>query len=369
MHLWPVRRRYGFDEMVDGLDYKHWLVRQLKVDTFHSIDEQPSRGPIFSAGVDSSSFVGRPWPYEEDLHQTNWTLHEAHRFLRRRDPTCPFFLVVSLLAPHPPMLPPAFYFDRYLRMDLGDRPVGHWAQPASDRRLFDHGRVHLGGEILKAALAGYYGLVNHIDDQLNRLLADPALDHDDTIVVMTSDHGEMLGDHRLWGKRQPYEGSARIPLVFRLPGSYGGERGRKDQSLTCLEDVMPTLLELVGIEIPEGVDGDSLAAQLRNDAGASARSELHIECAPHFHALVRENYKFIWSVENGDEQLFDLVADPEEREDLSDQPAFASDLDGLRRRLIAVLADRPEGFVRAGRLQPGTPYGPLIPGRLGEFDD
>ena len=143
----------------------------------------------------------RPWHLDERLHRTNWTGGRALRFLRRRDPTCPFFLTVSFTASHPPLQPPAFYLDRYLRTGVPDPVMGDWCEPLEPGATeggdpISPRRVRLIGEDLLSARAAYYGLINHIDDQLRRII-NPVigLTSRDTVIMLTSDHGEMLGDH------------------------------------------------------------------------------------------------------------------------------------------------------------------------------
>ena len=112
---------------------------------------------------------------------------------------------------------------------------GSWAVPPVNDGIGDDvsdQRVKLTGEILRSCHAGYYGLINHVDDQIRRLL-NPVngidrMTNRNTVVIFTSDHGEMLGDHYLWRKSLPYEGSARIPLLIRGPDRFGP--GRPDGS-------------------------------------------------------------------------------------------------------------------------------------------
>ena len=113
--------------------------------------------------------------------------------------------------------------------------------------------VNLVGEALLCARAGYYGLLNHLDDQIRRLVNPitgvERITGNNTVVALTSDHGEMLGDHYLWRKTVPYEPSARIPLLLRAPRRFGIEPGTVVQEPVGLEDVMPTLLDLADIPI------------------------------------------------------------------------------------------------------------------------
>ena len=148
MHQHPCRKRYGYDEMIIHQwesDYTDWLMQRA-----------PEAGGLFGSGIMHCDWTAHPWPLDEHLHQTNWTTDLALDFLRRRDPSCPFFLTVSYLAPHPPFLPPEFYFDRYVNMDLPEPLVGDRAVPPGNGGL-GHGaapqRVDLRGEALRSARA------------------------------------------------------------------------------------------------------------------------------------------------------------------------------------------------------------------------
>src|SRR5690606_22154511 len=141
-----------------------------------------------------------------------------------------------------------------------------------------HMHVDLQGEALRACQAGYFGLINHVDDQLRRLLnpVDSLIDRENTVVLFTSDHGEMLGDHHFFRKSLPYEGSARVPLLICAPGRFGLGEGQVLDQPVALEDIMPTLLDFAGIPAPASVDGSSLLPLLRGER-PPWRDCLHIE--------------------------------------------------------------------------------------------
>jgi arylsulfatase len=358
MHLSPPRKRYGYEQVIHTShsdpdnDYNQFLRR-------HGID--PHDG-AYGTGVMHNDFTARPWHLEERLHPTHWTVTEALKWLDRRDPTAPFFLTVSFLAPHPPLNPPAAYFERYLRMDLPEPVIGDWATPPENDGLgldVSSPKVHLRDEMLRSAMAGYFGLINHIDDQMRRLLNGVTgvdrLTGGNTIIVFTSDHGEMLGDHYGWRKSVPYEGSANIPLLIRPARGSGFGSGVVRDEPVCLEDIMPTLLDMAGLPIPDSVDGRSLV-QLMHNQDVPWREHLHIEHAPQHHTLTDGRQKFIWWVADGREQFFDLTADPRECRDLIADPAVEPCIERWRAALIEELAGRPEGFSDGQRLIPGVRY-------------
>ncbi len=361
MHQTPPDKRYGFEHMV----FKDHRVRSDDYDTFLARREPEGGGGYYGTGVMHNDWTARPWHLDETLHTTNWTVHESLRFLDRRDTTCPFFLVSSFLAPHPPLVPPAFYFDRYLRQDLPAPAMGDWASaPTNDGIGSDASsdRVHLQGEMLRSAQAGYYGLINHVDDQIRRLLNPvdgiQSRTGRNTVVIFFSDHGEMLGDHYRWRKSLPYEGSAHVPYMIQAPERFGIRSGFVDETPVCIEDLMPTILEMADAECPDGVDGQSLLPLMRGDAELD-RPYLHLETAPTYQCLTDGKEKFIWYVEDGSEQFFDLTVDPREERNLIASPKHTDRVEWWRFELIDRLTGRQEGFSDGERLIAGCDYAGL----------
>ncbi len=369
MHQHPPRKRFGYDEMElygpgPESDYGRWLA-----------ENGPSgSGGVFGGGVMHNDWNVRPWPLEEHLHPTNWTIGRALRFLERRDPSVPYFLTVSFIAPHPPLLPPDFYLETYLRTGVDEPVIGDWASPpeygkgefAHDGKLIrDHvsaDKVALSGDRLLLTRAAYYGLISHADTQLRRLL-NPingvnSLGERNTIICFTSDHGEMLGDHYMWRKSFPYEPSARVPFLLSAPPGYGFEEGKTIDFPATHADIMPTLLDMAGLSVPDSVEGRSLLPAIRGEESEERR--IHIEHAPYHHSLTDGKIKYIWFVNDGGEQFFDLQKDPREQRDLSGDPAQQERIRKWRNHLVRELEDRPEGFSDGKRLIPGKIYRPVL---------
>ncbi|NQU43424.1 arylsulfatase [bacterium] len=357
MHQHPPDRRLGFEHMVTlevsrPSAYRDFL-QQRRPDDWEG---------FHGTGVMHNDWTARPWHLDEDLHPTSWTVHEALRFLRNRDESRPFFLVVSFLAAHPPLVPPAFYLERYIRTGVPEPVVGDWGTPPPNggRGLdVSDTAADLKGEALLCARAGYYGLINHLDDQIRRILNPingvDRMTKGNTVVALTSDHGEMLGDHYLWRKSVPYEPSARIPLVLRAPERFGLLAGTVVDEPVSLEDIMPTFLNFAGVEIPDTVEGRSLLPLLCGEKTVW-RDYLHIEHAPLHHCLTDGKEKYIWFAADGREQFFRLTDDPTECHDLSVDPREARRISLWRERLIHELQSRPEGFTDGVNLIPGRPY-------------
>jgi arylsulfatase len=372
MHQSPHEESYGFERQVLGSTYAEddEYARTLR-------ETLPLSGGIRGLGVSNNGWSVRPWPYAEELHPTHWAATQALGLLHESDSERPLFLTASFYAPHPPLIPPRFYFDRYMRLELPPPAVGAWVEPPeNDGRGagIDATRTVLRGEALRCVQAGYYGLINHIDDAIYWLIHEfkerSGKARRPWLVVFTSDHGEMLGDHYYYRKCEPYEGSTRIPLMIEGSPDLGFRNGQVLAQPVCLEDLMPTLLELAGADAPSRLDGHSLVPVLRgNESGV--RPWLHGEHAPiyteeqAYHFLTDGSTKYIWRPATGHEQLFDLVADPRELRDLAPQPVSAETLRGWRERLVSHLAGRPEGFSDGTRLIPGRPYQDLMPHAVG----
>ena len=214
--------------------------------------------------------------------------------------------------------------------------------------------------------AAYYGMVNFIDDQLGRLFQfAPYLR--DSLVIFTSDHGEMLGDHNMFRKTWPYEASARIPYLVRAPESWGLPEETVCRTPVGLQDVMPTVLDAAGLDVPQSCTGRSLLPVLRGEADG-VRGVLHGEHAGCYeycdgnHFLVDGRHKYVWFSQTGREHLFDLDEDPQELRDLSLRADADVALQPWRARLMEVLGGRPEGFTDNTRLIVGQPHEPYFAG-------
>jgi arylsulfatase A-like enzyme len=183
----------------------------------------------------------------------------------------------------------------------------------------------------------------------------------DTVIVFTSDHGEMLGDHYRFRKSVAYEGAARVPFLVSAPPRFGIRPGTVTDVPATHADILPTVLDMLGLPVPDSVDGLSLYPHLRGEPPAAWREDLHIEHAPNHQCLTDGHEKYIWWPADGREHLFDLRTDPNELYDLALDPQAGARVARWRERLVDRLRDRPEGFVVDGALCPGRPYGPLIP--------
>jgi len=345
-NLHPTRKLYGFHTVIPhdlregNDDYWDWLREKLGTDAYE-------RGH----GCDSNGWLARPWHLEEKYHPTNWTTDATLQQIKKRDPTRPFFIWTSHLRPHSPYDPPQFFWDMYINRKLPEIPIGDWA---SKHDVPNPGlpitawQGRLTPEQNQRARAAYMGLCTHIDYELGRLMQmmNKMGVLDNTLILFVSDHGDMMGDHYLHRKTYAYEGSARIPFVIRYPKGMNLPTGVFEQ-VVGLQDVMPTLLEAAGVEIPDSVTGRSVFDAIR---GNPWREFFHGEHSPCYsadeamHYLTDGKEKYIYFPRTGDEQLFDLQKDRKELHDLAKLPAYSERVKIWRNRLITLLSKRGDGF-------------------------
>jgi arylsulfatase A-like enzyme len=224
-----------------------------------------------------------------------------------------------------------------MNMELPEPIVGEWAKvfDAPVRGLpVDSWRMSVDKAVMKQYRAAYYGCINHIDDQIGRLLsALPA----DTIILFCSDHGEMLGDHQWIRKMNAFEASARIPFLLKFPKEMGIPQAIVREEVVELMDVMPTLLDAAGVPIPDSVDGSSVLPLLRGES--RWREYIHGECASiptlgsGMQYVTDGKRKFIYYPGTGQEQYFNLQQDPREMTELSTDPNCAAEIAVWRSRL------------------------------------
>ena len=380
MHVHPLRNYLGFDnvDLHDGYlhaarygsvpykesqfvadDYFYWLKQELGV-----------TADVTDTGIDCNSYLARPWMHDEKYHPTNWVTERSLDFLRRRDPRKPFFLMASYLRPHPPFDAPQYYFDLYKDKELRAPFIGSWETDEylkRDGRIFDSKTGPVDPELARQAQIGYYACITHLDHQIGRLimaLIEQEL-YDDSIIIFTSDHGEELCDHHMFRKSRPYEGSCHIPLLISAGKNVLPEIKSSSvcHDVAELRDIMPTLLEIAGTEIPASVDGHSLLP-LAKDPGSTARTWLHGEHSyGEFsnHWIVTETDKYIWYSETGEEQYFCLKVDPHELINRIGDAGCQDRIKELRGHLIDSLKGRLEGFTDGSVLIPGRPYPPTLP--------
>ncbi len=256
----------------------------------------------------------------------------------------PFFLHVSYTQPHEAYQSVPEYWDLYedeeialprVPQDENPHPVTQWLNTHHGIDQFPPDE-----ETIRLSRRAYYAMISHLDAYLGEIVAE--LKHlglyDDTILLFTSDHGDMLGERRMWFKRSFYEGSLQVPMIWHCPKLFAP--GRRKECVT-LADLCPTFAELGGaIEVSNRYGSDQsqsfcgLLTQSSDSTKDEAISEyygpgviepwLSIRCG---------KWKYVWT-RNAPELLFDIEADPDEQNDLAQNNAHADVRDKLRERLL-----------------------------------
>ena len=269
-----------------------------------------------------------------------WLREEGARGDRR-----PWVLFVSFVAPHFPLTAPPEHYYRYATRNLPmpklyarDQRPNH-PYLGDYRQSFCYDDYFESESDVKRALAGYFGLVSSLDENIGKILA--VLDQtglgSSTCVMYTSDHGDNLGARGLWGKSTMYEEIAGVPLIMAGPGVPAGRRVATPVSHV---DVFPTILETVGVDFDEVKDGPPGVSLYGMAHGATPErtvlSEYHgMGSTTAAFAIRRGKYKYVHYVKYPP-QLYDLEKDPEEMTDLAADRAHGAIVEECRRRLYAL---------------------------------
>ena len=366
LHVNPQRNRIGFHEVILNEEGR-CRPNGFSDDWELYLAEHGHAGEEFACGLCNNDYMTRTWHLPEHCHPTNWAAAQMCRMIHRRDPRKPAFWYLSFSGPHPPIWPLATYMDQYRTVPMDPPVIGEWAQQPANlpwllrQRLTRYSICDATPHEVDLARRAFYGLITHIDHQIRVVigtLREAGL-LDDTIIAITSDHGDMLGDHRQWAKGLMYEMSAKVPLIV-VP-AVGDDRlacGSRDERLAELRDVMPTLLDLAGLDIPDTVEGMSLVGRARREHlyGEIYQNDLATR-------MIRdERFKLIYYPVGNRRQLFDLEADPREACDLADDATHRQELMRLEKVLIEHLYGSDEAMVRGGKLV-GVPEKPDQPMR------
>lgn len=273
--------------------------------------------------------------YDEEVFTTAST--RIRQLARRRgEDQRPWFMCVSMTQPHDPYNPTHEYWDKYENVEITmpeERPEDA-VQAGWDVNVNSYHGVdvaEIDDDDVRRLRRSYYAMVTYIDDKLDALCAE--LERfgqlENTIIVLTSDHGDMLGENGMFFKRTFREWSSRVPLVFSGPGFASGTRVETPVSLV---DLLPTLVEMAtgntsSIENAEGgVDGTSLMPWLRGSEPESF-PPVTIEhnsdgTVRPTRTIIRGRHKYVHVAER-EELLFDLEADPHEWKNVLEDPEYA----------------------------------------------
>jgi arylsulfatase len=361
-HFAPQRNTHGYQTVELGEpsardkepqdDYGAWFAKEM-----------PGHKPFEGWHSGNDQRGGMDYPFDERLHLTRWAADRAIEFLQSSPREAPWFLKVSFIHPHTPLNAPKRWHDRYEGVAIPTVAIGEWAgkmygsQQTSFQKNPETTRGVVPAEELRATRRSYAAAISFVDEQVGRVLAalEKRGDLENTLILFTADHGDIMGDHYLYRKTFSVEGSVNVPMIVRWPARLRLDalRGQVRTELVELRDVLPTFLDAAGLPKPPAVEGLSLLDALRGKRWRSMLDLEHASCyAPKdgWVALTDQRYKYVYYTVTGMQQLFDLQADPHELRDLVADESSAALVREWRQRMVKHLAVRGEAWVRDGDL-------------------
>ena len=293
---------------------------------------------------------------EYDRLITNKAIEWIRKQKKREKPDSPWVLFVSFVSPHYPLIaPPDFYdlyndanlpYDNY--QNLSKNKLHSWVKGIRESWPYDD---YMDEEKRKIAVQAYYGMCSFMDSNVGKLLTElKQCDiYDDTTIIYASDHGESLGNRGLWGKMTMYEDSASIPLIIKGPNF---KKNQMCKTPVTLIDLYPTIFDILSLDhvaSEANIDGESLRAIANNtyDKNRCVLSEYHGAGSYGGAFMLRMgDYKYIYYVGHQPE-VFDIKSDPNEKQNLANDPSFRSLVDMLDNALRSII--NPESVDEAAR--------------------
>ena len=325
----------GNDIFFGGM-WDHWNVPVCDYRDSGNYDCEINFVPNFSANMTPVKILADK--INAGVHSTELFTSDALKFIDEYDDEKPFFLYLSLLAPHDPRSMPEKYRNMYDPEKIS-LPENYKPMPDFSFGWADRGRDEITASFprtpdeIKRHIADYYAMITHIDDHVGLLL--DSLEKkgiaDNTVIVFCGDNGLAIGQHGLMGKQSVYEHSTKVPLIMIGPGI------PKDKQLTqyvYLMDIFPTLCELCGIEIPKSVESISFA-RMFSDSEYVTRRDIYYLFQARIRGVADGRYKLIeYRTENLKlTQLFDLEKDPYETMNFFDFNGYEEITKRLRARM------------------------------------
>ncbi len=365
MHWSPQSNLRGFDVML--------LDESGRRETPNFISDYHKWFAINAAGLNPDS-TGIGWndhgasvyALDENLHPTYWTGQSARSAIASYESDEPLFLKVSFARPHSPYDPPQRVYDmvkKNMKSPL-EPVVGDWVSeqhktPADPNANLEAAVGNFGVDYAVNSRLHYNAAITFIDEQVGAIVDELKAKgmYDNSLILFISDHGDMMGDHHLWRKTYAYEGSAKIPFVVKLPSWYKSSvsEGKNIEYPIELRDILPTFIDIAGGEQPQKMDGSSLL-EIYDNKKPEWRKYIDLEHATcyfdnnYWCALTDGKIKYIRFIPTGQEQLFDLVSDPGEINDLSGDKKHQDMLESMRAAMVEHLSPRGDKWVKDGEI-------------------
>ena len=353
----PLMHQLGFDDVYEtGGTWSHMhgdnvYIRHLKALGLHkklarylaALEAKPDK---------VRRFIAEPLPIPADDYVDAFIGDLAVEYVNKYDRPEPSFLYVGFQGPHEPWDAPKKYFEMYdpdlVHDPIPELPAGDWLPERS--RIYQHWAQYFqpsNPHALKEIAASYFGKITMIDDAVGKIIDAYRRKGwwDNTAVIYSSDHGEMLGDLGRVSKSICYDPAIRVPLIVRLPDHSGA--GKVVDCFVETVDIYRTLLDLAGAKPAPRRDSLSLVPLVKGQA-TSIRDDVLVEV--HAHTMLRtKDWKLVIGRDGKSLQLFDLVADPHEQKNLVGHPDYQQQELALRSRLLSRIA---KSFFREGKWDP-----------------
>ncbi len=323
MHFVPTREHFGFDRLFLSEE----IPRHIQNDEYLQFLRRKGYDEVMEPHGRRSEtyYVPQKSRLPEELHTTAWTGKKTCEEIAKNR-NRPFFLFSSFIKPHPPFEPCEKYLKMYdpeevpmpIRSENELKPKDRIIDKQNDYKV--NGIENVSDKQLRKIRAHYYGTVTQVDKQIGSILdtLEKYNLRDNTLIIFTSDHGEMLGDHYGFGKRTFYEQSAQVPFIVSWPE--GLPAGEKREHLVTLPDIYTTFVTASGGEIKEDIDGKNVIPVCKNK-DKKLRDKLYGEhgFGQNLKFMLRwDNYKYIYFANGGQESLFNLKKDPAELNDIAE---------------------------------------------------
>lgn len=337
-HCLPYKRNPGFEVFevaeegrIELQKEQGLLTEKVKEDYLVYLERCGYGGMQRAHGIGNNDPRAGASPLALEHYVDTWATTRSLELLQRHlkeTPREPFYLQLGFVKPHAPYDPPEPFNKMYNPAEIpkprgsGEDLKGRNPMMALCRKMYLVDRMS--EMAIQYSRAHYFGLISYLDGQLGRVLDFLEANNiiDETLIVFTADHGDNIGDHGLFFKTFFTEGSARVPLLISLGGAT--PKGATYDCLVGQEDIMPTVCELAGLPIPSGIDGISLSGQIQNPSGERRPFVVSQFFSGDGLALMIRNkqYKYCFARYESTEELYDMLADPGELNNLATASRF-----------------------------------------------
>lgn len=312
MHFRPARRHNGFNKM----ELMEEIPRYREEDEYAMYLKDVGLGNIQNIHGVRNLLYSLPQQslIPEEHHGSTWVGDRSAEYIKANAGRRPFFLWSSWIAPHPPFDVPDTFADLYNDAEIPEplqskTEINPFGKISSKHGDFPAGKEK---ESLKRMRQLYYSAISLVDKNIGKIIdaLKETGELDNTFIIFTSDHGEMLGDHGCFQKQQPYDSCSKIPFIVRYPENF--KAGSSREEFVDLNDILPTVLDLAGLDYPG--PHELPGASLLKD-GAKRRDVQYMEygtASGRWCSIRDEQYKFNYFYRGGREELFDMNNDPVE---------------------------------------------------------